>query len=60
LIQNTYLPEKAHWIIRRTCDWMEIVLGVIKDKSSGNQIFAECASEVLHDLLDRARILFIR
>jgi len=39
---------------------MEIVLGVIKDKSSGNQIFAECASEVLHDLLDRARILFIR
>lgn len=23
-------------------------------------IFAECASEILHDILDRARILFIK
>lgn len=60
LVQNTYLPEKMHWVVRRTCEWMETVLEVIQDKSTSNQVFAECASEVLHDLLDRARLLFMR
>ncbi len=36
------------------------MLPVIEDKSSHNQIFAECASEVLYDLLYKARLLFIR
>ena len=44
----------------RTSEWIEIILSVIKDKSVHNQIFAECASEVIFDLLERARILFIK
>lgn len=60
LLQNTYLPEKNHWVVRRTCEWMEILLQLIKDKSAANLVFAECASEVVHDLLEKARVLFIR
>ena len=39
---------------------MEILLQLIKDKSAANLVFAECASEVVHDLLEKARVLFIR
>jgi hypothetical protein len=60
VLQNTYLPEKAHWVVVRTCEWMDIILPVIEDKATHNQIFAECASEVLYDLLERARLLFIK
>jgi hypothetical protein len=44
----------------RTCEWIDIILPVIEDKSSHNQTFAECASEVVFDLLERARLLFIK
>ena len=39
---------------------MQILFPSIKDKSKESMIFAECASEVLHDLLNKAQILFIK
>lgn len=51
VLQNTYLPEKTHWVVIRTCEWIDIILPVIEDKSLSNMVFAECASEVLYDLL---------
>jgi hypothetical protein len=60
ILQNTYLPEKTHWVVVRTNEWLDIILPVIEDKNTHNMIFAECASEILHDILDRARILFIK
>jgi hypothetical protein len=59
-LQNTYLPEKTHWVVRRVVEWMEIIMGVIEDKSGGNQVYAECASEVLHNLLEGSRALFMK
>lgn len=47
-------------MVIRTCEWIDIILPVIEDKSLSNMVFAECASEVLYDLLERARILFIK
>jgi len=60
LIQNTYLPEKNQWIIRRTKEWIDITLPVIENKDPENMVFAESASEVLHDLLDKARSFFLK
>ena len=36
------------------------MLPVIEDKASFNMIYAECASEIVFDILERARILFIK
>jgi len=44
----------------RSCEWINIILPIIEDKSLSNLNFAECASEVIYDLLDKARILFIK
>lgn len=60
ILQNTYLPEKTHWVVVRTNEWLDIILPVIEDKSTHNMVFAECASQILYDILDRARILFIK
>lgn len=60
ILQNTYLPEKTHWVVVRTNEWMDIILPVIEDKNTHNMIFAECASEIVYDILDKARILFIK
>lgn len=34
VIQNTYLPEKAHFGVIRACEWMEIILPTIEDKAA--------------------------
>jgi hypothetical protein len=60
LIQNTYLPEKNQWIIRRTKEWIDIIMPVIENKDTENMVFAESASEVIHDLLDKARSFFLK
>jgi hypothetical protein len=60
ILQNTYLQEKAHWIIVRANEWIDIILPVIEDKNTQNMVFAECASEVIFDILSKARILFIK
>ena len=36
VLQNTYPPEKTHWIVRRTVEWLDLILPVIEDKSSMN------------------------
>ena len=36
VLQNTYAPEKTHWVVRRTVEWLDLILPVIEDKSSMN------------------------
>ena len=54
------MPEKNHWIVTRTKQWIDEILPVVEDKAPENMVFAEAASEVLHDLLDKARSMFLR
>jgi hypothetical protein len=49
-----------HFGIKRACEWISIILPTIEEKSKGSQIFAEGASETLHNLLEKARVLFIK
>ena len=32
VLQNTYAPEKTHWVVRRTVEWLDLILPVIEDK----------------------------
>ena len=36
VLQNTYAPEKTHWVVRRTVEWLDLILPVIEDKSPMN------------------------
>jgi hypothetical protein len=49
-----------HFAIIRACEWMEIILPSIEDKANDNMIFAEGASEVLYELMEQSRLLFIK
>lgn len=60
LLQNTYAPEKAERIVSRTREFMEPLFPVIEDKSEKNSLFLECASELLHSLLEKAPNLLIK
>jgi hypothetical protein len=60
LLQSTYLTEKMHFAVIRACEWVELILPSIEDKTPENMDYAECASEVLYGLLEQARLFFIR
>ncbi len=40
ILQNTYLPEKTHWVVIRASEWIDIILPVIEDKAVHNMIYA--------------------
>eukprot|EP01016_Furgasonia_blochmanni_P038515 TRINITY_DN4669_c0_g1_i1.p1 TRINITY_DN4669_c0_g1~~TRINITY_DN4669_c0_g1_i1.p1 ORF type:complete len:646 (+),score=181.01 TRINITY_DN4669_c0_g1_i1:128-1939(+) len=55
LLQNTYSPERTDRVVVRTKDFMEIIFPVLENKERNNQLFLECASELLYSQLDTAR-----
>lgn len=60
ILQNSYLTEKMHFAVIRACEWMEIIMPSIEDKGRENMIFAQSASEVLYQLMEKSRLLFIK
>ena len=59
-LQNIYSPEKNDRIILRTRAFMDIIFPIMENKAPENQIFLECASELLFTLLSNNRDILIK
>jgi hypothetical protein len=59
-LQNIYSPEKNDRIVLRTRAFMDIIFPIMENKAQENQIFLECASELLFSLLANNRDLLIK
>jgi len=51
LMQNTYAADKNDRIAKRTNEFMASIFPVLENKSTENQPFVECASELLEKLV---------
>ena len=60
LLKNSYSPEKTDRIQTKTKELLDPFFSIIRDKNKENMIFVEYASELLCNVIESDKIIFIK